>query len=93
MATSSTRRDRPQRCTARLEVHLDPGTQTKIMRFVSVFRRRQSVVLRHVLQWGLSHGQGWQVDRGHRPAPHHSFLRLEPEVRQQVEVAATTAGG
>jgi predicted transcriptional regulator len=89
MATSSTRRDRPQRYTARLEVHLDPGTQAKVKRLVTAFRRSWSEVIRHVLQWGLSHGQGWQVDRGRRPAPHHSFLRLEPELLTRADFPAS----
>jgi hypothetical protein len=90
----STRRDRPQQYTCRLEVHLDPATQTKITRFVTAFRRCQSVVLRHVFEWGLSHGQGWTLDR-HRPLGRatRSSLRLEPELRERVEAAATTAGG
>ena len=53
----TTPHDRPQRYTARLEVHLDQGTQKKITRFVTAFRPR-SVVLRQILEWGLSHGQG-----------------------------------
>jgi predicted transcriptional regulator len=77
---------------ARLEVHLDTGMQTKLTRFVTAFRRSQSEVIRQVLQWGLSHEQGWQLDRGRRPAPHHIVVRLEPELRQQVAEAATTAG-
>jgi hypothetical protein len=78
---------------ARLEVQLDAGTQTKIARFVTAFRRR-SVVLRQVLEWGLSHGQGWQVDR-HRPPgrAQHVSLRLEPERRERLEAVAMTAGG
>jgi hypothetical protein len=48
----TTRRERPQRYTARLEVHLDQAAQAQITRFVTAFRRRQSVVLRHVLDWG-----------------------------------------
>jgi hypothetical protein len=94
MATSSPRRDRPQWYTARLEVHLDQATQTTITRFVTAFRRRQSVVLRHVLDWGLSHGQGWTIDRGRPPGrAQRVSLRLEPERRERVEAAATTAGG
>jgi predicted transcriptional regulator len=89
----TTHRDRPQRYTARLEVHLDQATQTTITRFVTAFRRR-SVVLRHVLEWGLSHGQGWKIDRS-RPAgrAQRVSLRLEPELRERVEAVATTAGG
>ena len=58
MATSSTQRDRPQRYTARLEVHLDQATQTTITRFFTVFRRSRAAVLRQVLGWRLGHGQG-----------------------------------
>lgn len=78
---------------ASLEVHLDAETHKKLTRFVTAFRRSQSEVIRQVLPWGLTHGQSWQVDRGRRPAPHHIVVRLEPELRQQVEEAATTAGG
>ena len=87
----STGRDRPQRYTARLEVHLDQATQTTITRFVTAFRRR-SAVLRQVLEWGLTHGQGWQVDR-HRPSgrAERVSLRLEPELWEPVEAVATTA--
>jgi hypothetical protein len=93
MARAATSRDRPQRDTARLEVHLDQATQTKITRLVTTFRRR-SAVLRHLLPWGLGHGHGWAID--HRRPPGRAqrvFLRLEPEVRAQVEAVATTAGG
>jgi hypothetical protein len=94
MATFSTRRDRPQRYTARLEVHLDQVTQTTITRFVTAFRRSRAVVLRHVLEWGLTHGQGWTIDR-HRPVGRAAriILRLEPERRERVETVATAAGG
>jgi predicted transcriptional regulator len=78
---------------ASLEVHLDAGTHRKLMHFVTAFRRSQSEVIRQVLQWGLTHGQGWQLDRGRRPAPHHIVVRLEPELRHQVEAAARAAGG
>ena len=90
----TTRHDRPQRYTARLEVHLDQATQTKITRFVTAFHRRRSVVLRQVLEWGLTHGQGWTIDR-HRPSgrAQRVFLRLEPELRERVEALATAAGG
>jgi hypothetical protein len=90
----TTRRDRPQRYTARLAVHLDQATQTTITRFVTAFRRCRSVVLRQVLQWGLTHGQGWEVDRS-RPSgrAQRVFLRLEPELRERVEAVAMTAGG
>jgi hypothetical protein len=90
----TTRHDRPQRYTARLEVHLDQVTQTTITRFVTAFRRRRSAVLRQVLEWGLTHGQGWTIDR-HQPAgrAQRVFLRLEPELRERVEEVATTAGG
>jgi hypothetical protein len=49
MATSSTHHDHTQRYTARLEMHLDQATQTKIERFVTTFRRSRSAVLRHLL--------------------------------------------
>jgi predicted transcriptional regulator len=90
----TTRDDRPQHYTARLEVHLDQATQTTITRFVTAFRRRRSVVLRQVLQWGLSHGQGWRLDRS-RPLgrAQRVSLRLEPELRERLEAVATTAGG
>jgi predicted transcriptional regulator len=94
MATSSPRRDRPRRYTGWLEVHLDAGAQTKIARFVTAFGRRQSVVLRHVLEWGLTRGQGWKIDPGRTPGPaRRVFLRLEPELRERVEEMATIAGG
>jgi predicted transcriptional regulator len=90
----STGRDRPQRYTTRLEVHLDQATQTKITRFVTAFRHRQSAVLRHALEWGLTHGQGWTIDH-HRPSgrAQRVFPRLESELRERVEEVATTAGG
>jgi predicted transcriptional regulator len=90
----TTRRDRPQRYTARLEVHLDQATQTTITRFVTVFRRSRAAVLRHVLEWGLTQGQGWTIDR-HRPSgrTQRASLRLEPELRERLEAAATAAGG
>jgi predicted transcriptional regulator len=77
------------RYQARLEVHLDQATQRKIKALVTAFRRHRSSVLRHVLQWGLDHGQGWTLDR-HRPRgwAHRVSLRIEPELRQQVEEAA-----
>src|SRR5262245_56470557 len=90
----TTRHDRPQRYTTRLEVHLDAGTQSKITRFVTAFRRRQSVVLRQVLEWGLDHGHGWMLDRHRlRGRARRVFLRLEPELRERVEAVAMTAGG
>jgi hypothetical protein len=51
-------------------------------------------VLRQVLEWGLTHGQGWKLDR-HRPPGQGQrvSLRLDPKRREQVEAAATTAGG
>jgi predicted transcriptional regulator len=82
------------RSHARLEVHLDEETQRKLTRFVTAFGRSRSAVLRHVLEWGLSHGQGWKIDRRRPPAKaQRIFLRIEPERRQQVEAVATTAGG
>jgi hypothetical protein len=90
----TTRHDRPQHYTARLEVHLDAAPQTKITRFVTAFRCSRSAVLRHVLEWGLDQRQGWTLDR-HRPPgrARRVFLRLEPELRERVDAAATAAGG
>jgi hypothetical protein len=74
-------------------VHLDQRTQTTITPFITAFRRRQSMVLRHVLDWRLSHGQGWKIDRS-RPLgrAEHASLRLEPERLARVEAVATAAG-
>jgi hypothetical protein len=84
MATSSPHHDRLQRYTAGLEVHLDQATQTKIKRFVATFRRSSSAVLRHLLPWSLTDGQGWTLDRGRAVAPaRRVFLRLAPELRRQ----------
>jgi predicted transcriptional regulator len=94
MATFSTRHDRPQRYTARLKVHLDQATQTKITRSVTALRRSRSAVLRQVLEWGLRHGQGWKIDRSRPPGrAQRTSLRLEPERRERVEEVATTTGG
>jgi predicted transcriptional regulator len=61
---------------------------------VTAFRCRRSAVLRQVLEWGLTHGQGWKIDRSRPPSrAQRVFLRLEPEVRERVEAAATAAGG
>jgi len=46
----STRRDRQQGYTTRLELHLDQATQTTITRFVTAFRQSRAAVLRHVQQ-------------------------------------------
>src|SRR5262249_4728467 len=94
MGTSPTPRERPRQYTARLEVHLDAGTQAQITRFMTAFRRRRSAVLHQVLEWGLTHGQGWTIDR-HRPPgrAQQVSLRLDLERREQVEEVAMTAGG
>lgn len=78
---------------ARQEVHLNPVTWAKLKGFVTSFRRSRSEALRHLLQWGLDHGQGWKIARGRMHAQaHRIFLRIEPELRQQMREAATAAG-
>jgi hypothetical protein len=73
---------------------VDSVTHRTLKDLLTAFRRSWSEVLRHLLQWSLTHGQGWKLDDGPVPGPaHRIFLRIEPQVRQQVREAATASGG
>jgi hypothetical protein len=93
MATSSTRRDRPRRDTARLHVPLDAAAQARLDALRTAVGRLPTQLRREVIRWGLRQGEGGRVDCPRVLSPAHTIVvRLEPAVRPHVHAAAQAAG-
>lgn len=94
MRASSTRRGRPRRYTARVLIKLDAEAQARFEVLRTAVGRLPPQVLRQLIDWGLSHGGGWRVDRRRVVDPAAAIVvRLEPAVRTQLHAAAGAAGG
>jgi predicted transcriptional regulator len=67
---------------------LDVETQAKLEKLAASFHRKRTQILRHVMQWGLAHTQGWTVDPSIPDRPHLVHMLVEPDMLHQVQEAA-----
>lgn len=80
------------RYSARHHARLDAETYAKIEELARTFQRKRAQVLRHVMQWGLTHGTSWTIDPSIPPSAHLVHILVEPELLQQVQAAAEAHG-
>jgi predicted transcriptional regulator len=79
---------RHTRYSVRWQARLDPETHAKLEELARTFHRKRSAILRHVMQWGLRHSEGWTIDRHPVVAVPPVPVLLEPELLQQMWDAA-----
>jgi hypothetical protein len=81
------------RASLRLDARLDADTRQKVDDLARHFRQPRAVVLRHIMQWGLSREQGEALDQGASQGPVcHLYLYMDSDLYEAVQKAATTAG-
>jgi hypothetical protein len=82
----------PDPCHVRYGVQyharLDAETFEKLADLARTFYRKRGPILRHVMQWGLSHAKGWTIEPSIPPSAHLVHMLAEPAVMQQVQAAA-----
>jgi predicted DNA-binding protein len=83
---------RHRRYSLRWQARLDAETHTKLQELVQAFRRNQSQVLRHVMQWGLAYTQRWTIGPSIPDRPHLVHMLMDPELGQQVQDTAAAHG-
>jgi predicted DNA-binding protein len=80
------------RYSARWQARLDAETHTKLEELTASFHRKRAQLLKHVMQWGLRHSDGWTIDRSTVVAVPPVPVLLEPDLLQQVQDAAAVHG-
>jgi predicted transcriptional regulator len=80
------------RYSVRHQARLDAETHAKLEKLAHTFHRKLSAILRYVMQWGLTHGQAWTIDRSIPAMVHMVAMLVEPGLLQQVQDAAATHG-
>jgi hypothetical protein len=81
-----------RRYSVRCQARLDTETHAKLEELVSALHRKQAAILRHAMQWGLSHTEGWTVDVSIPDRPHLVHLLVAPDLLRQVQEAAAAHG-
>jgi predicted transcriptional regulator len=72
----------------RYQARFDAETSAKLSELAHTFRRKRAPILRHVMQWGLSHSKGWTIEQSLPGSAHLVHVLVEPAVMQQVQAAA-----
>jgi predicted transcriptional regulator len=87
---SSLREPQPRQrhYTARHEARLDAETLSKLEDLAKTFRRKRAAILRYVMQWRVSHSEGWIVDRSPVVAVPPVPVLLEPQLLRRVQGVA-----
>jgi predicted DNA-binding protein len=83
---------RQRRYSARHEARLDEETHAKLEELVQTFHRKRALILRFVMQWGLTHTKGWAVDASIPASTRLVPLLVTPELLQQIQAAANRHG-
>jgi hypothetical protein len=82
----------PRACV-RLDARLDAMTRQQVDDLARCFRRPRAAVLRHIMQWGLSHEQTGALDQGESQGPvRHLYFSVDSHLYEEVHKATTTAG-
>jgi predicted transcriptional regulator len=76
----------------RYQARLDAETQATLEDLAKTLHRKRGEILRHVMQWGLTHGDAWTIDRSSPASMHLVPVLLEPTLQQQVQDAAAAHG-
>jgi hypothetical protein len=83
---------RQRRYCARHEARLDEATHAKLEELAQTFLRKRALILRFVMQWGLTHTKGWTVDASILASTRLVPLLVTPELLQQIQAAADRRG-
>jgi predicted transcriptional regulator len=88
MNASRDRGPRRRRYTARYQARPDDETHATLENLTKTLHRKRGQILRHVIQWGLSHSGSWTIDEpipmSTQPVP----VLLEPALQQRVQDAS-----
>jgi predicted DNA-binding protein len=85
-------RPRHRRYSVRRQARLDAETHAKLEELAHTFHRKRAQILRYVMQWALTHTQGWTVDPSTPDRPHLVHMLVDPELLRQVQAAAAAHG-
>jgi predicted DNA-binding protein len=85
-------RPRQRRYSMRHQARLDAETHAELEALANTFHRTRAAILRYVIQWGLTHTQGWTIDPSIPDRPHLVHMLVEPDLLQQVQTAAGAHG-
>ena len=80
------------RYRVRHQGRLDGETYAELEELTKTFHRKRGPILRYVMQWGLTHSNGWTIDRSPVVAVPPVPVLLEPELLQQVQEASAAHG-
>jgi hypothetical protein len=83
---------RQRRDSVRHQARLDAETHAKLEALANTFHRKRGQILRHVMQWGLTHTQGWTVNTLIPDCPYLVHLLVDHDLLQQVQDAADAHG-
>jgi hypothetical protein len=83
---------RQRRYSVQHQALLDSEAYAKLAELARTFRRKRAAMLRYVMQWGLTHTQGWMVNLSIPNRPYLVHMLVEPELRQQVQDTADAPG-
>jgi hypothetical protein len=68
---------RHRRYTTRYQARLDAEAQATLEDLVKTFHRTRGQILRHVMQWGITHRDAWTIDQSTPASPHLVPVLLE----------------
>jgi predicted transcriptional regulator len=85
-------RTRQRRYSTCRQARLDAETHAKLEALANSFYRKRAQILRHVMQWGIAHTNGWTIDSSIPDRPHLVQMLVEPDLLQQVHAAADAHG-
>ena len=83
---------RQRRYHVRHQVRLNAETHAKLEALTNTFHRKRAQILRHVMEWGLTHTHEWTVDLSIPDRPHLVHMLMDPELLQQMQDAADAHG-
>jgi hypothetical protein len=80
------------RYSARHQARLDAVTHPKLEALTRTFHRKRAVILRYVMQWGLTHTTVWSIGLSIPDRPQLVHILVEPDLFQSVQDAADAHG-
>jgi predicted DNA-binding protein len=83
---------RDVRYSARHQARLDAETHAKLEELVAACQKKHAAILRYVMQWGITHSEGWTIDRSNPSPVDIVAMLVEPELLQQVHEASAAHG-
>ena len=94
MTAPSDHQRREPRASIRMDARLDATTRAKVEDLAVCFDQTRAAVLRHIMHWGVHHGQALPREQDASAGPvRHFYLNVDAALQEQVATAAAGAGG